>query len=132
MPQKLSTRAMTHLIALREFEQKTQRVYGLVETYATAKAESEMTVSQLKRALAQLKRDLLGSGFEQLSQLAGSMEVAAGRRLSQQAKSHILREGVGSLRFQLELEQRTTISDDLREQERKAEEEQARQQRPHA
>ncbi len=130
MPRKLSTRAQTRLIALREYEQKTQRVYGLVETYATAKVESEQTVSMLKRALAQLKRDLLGGGFEQLSQLAGSMEVAAGRRLSQQAKSHILREGVGSLRFQLELEQRTTISEDLREQERKAEEEQARQQRP--
>ncbi len=130
MPQKLSTRAQTRLIALREFEQKTQRVYGLVETYATAKAESEQTVSMLKRALAQLKRDLLGGGFEQLSQLAGSMEVAAGRRLSQQAKSHILREGVGSLRFQLELEQRTTISDDLREQAHKAEEEQAHQQPP--
>ncbi len=127
MPQKLSTRAQTRLIALREFEQKTQRVYGIVELYATAKMESEQTVSQLKRALGQLKRDLMGAGFDQLSKLAASMEVAAGRRLSQQAKSHILREGVGSLRFQLELEQRTTISEDLREQARTAAEEQARQ-----
>lgn len=120
MPQKLSSRALVRLASLREFEQKTQRVYSLVEQYAAARAESEMLVSALKRALAQLKRDLLSAGFEQLSQLAGNMEMAAGRRTSQQAKSHILREGVGSLRFQLELDQRVTVSEDLAEQERRA------------
>ncbi len=132
MVQKLSTRAQVRIMALREFEQKTQRIYGLVEQYATGKTESEQLVNSLKRALAGLKRELLGAGFEQLSQLAGAMEVAAGRRLTQQAKSHILREGVGSIRFQLDLEARTTVSDDLRDQERKAEEEQARQQPPPA
>ncbi len=130
MPQKLSSRAQVRLVTLREFEQKTQRVYGLVEQYATNRSDSETLTNAIKRALAALKRDLLGGGFEQLSQLAGQMETAAGRRLTQQAKSHILREGVGSLRFQLDLEARTTVSDDLREQARKAEEEQARQQPP--
>ncbi len=126
MPPKLSSRAQVRLASLREYEQKTQRVYGLVEQYAAAKAESEMLVGSLKRALSQLKRDLLSGGFEQLSQLAGNMEMAAGRRTSQQAKSHILREGVGSLRFQLELEQRITVSDDLAAQARKAQAEEAK------
>ncbi len=130
MVQKLSTRAQVRIQSLREFELKTQRIYGLVEQYATGKTESEQLATSLKRALAQLKRDLLGGGFEQLSQLAGSMEMAAGRRLTQQAKSHILREGVGSIRFQLDLEARTTASEDLREQAMKAEEAQARQQPP--
>ncbi len=129
MPQKLSSRAQVRLASLREYEQKTQRVYALVEQYAAAKAESEMLVGSLKRALGQLKRDLLSGGFEQLSQLAGHMEMAAGRRTSQQAKSHILREGVGSLRFQLELEQRITVSDDLAAQEKKAKAEEAKAQK---
>jgi hypothetical protein len=120
MAQKLSSRAQVRLANLREFEQKTQRVYGLVEQYASNRADSETLAMSVKRALAQLKRDLLGAGFEQLSQLAGSMEIAAGRRTSQQAKSHILREGVGSIRFQIELEERVTVSDDLAAQERAA------------
>ena len=120
MPPKLSSRAQVRLANLLEFEHKIQRIYGLVEQYASNRADSESLTNAIKRALAQLKRDLLGAGFEQLSQLAGSMEIAAGRRTSQQAKSHILREGVGSIRFQVELEQRVTVSDDLAEQERKA------------
>ncbi len=129
MPQKLSARAQARLVTLREFEQKTQRVYGLVEQYASNRADSEPLTMAIKRALAQLKRDLLGSGFEQLSQLAGQMEMAAGRRTSQQAKSHILREGVGSLRFQIDLEARTTVSDDMHAQEKKAQEELEQQQK---
>jgi len=133
--QKLSARAQSRIATLREFEQKTQRVYGLVETYAANKADSESLSMALKRALAALKRELLGGGFESLSQLAGKMEIAAGRRTSQQAKCHILREGVGSLRFQLELEQRVTVSEDLAKQEKKAQEEaeaQAKKQTPGA
>ncbi len=126
MPQKLSARANARLLVLRELEQKTQRVYGLVERYATARADSETLTMGVKRALGQLKRDLLGEGFEKLSQLAGQMEIAAGRRLSQAAKSHILREGVGSLRFELELEQRVTVREDLAEQEKRAAEEERR------
>ncbi len=123
MPQRPSARAQARLATLREFEQKTQRVYGLVERYASARADSESLTLTVKRALGTLKRELLGSGFEQLSQLAGQMEIAAGRRISQQAKSHILREGVGSIRFQLDLEARTTVKEDLEAQEKKAREE---------
>ena len=113
MTGKLSSRAQVRLATLEEFRQKAHRVYALVEQYAAARAGVEPIVMALKRALAQLKRDLLGAGFEQLSQLAGSMEVAAGRGTSQQARTRILREGVGSIKSQLEIEQRLTVSEDL-------------------
>jgi hypothetical protein len=41
------------------------------------------------------------------------MEMAVSRGGSQLTKSRILREGVGSLRFQLELEQRSLVSADM-------------------
>jgi len=119
---KLSSKAQVHLAALDEFSQKIQRVYGLVEQYAAARAGTEVLTMALKRNFAQLKRELMGGGMDQLSQLAGSMEIASTRGTSQQTRTRILREGVGSLKFQIEFEQRLTVINDLAEQERAAEE----------
>ena len=52
------------------------------------------------------------AGLDTISQLAGSMEIAAGRGASHHQKARILREGVGSLRFQVEQEQRKVVTED--------------------
>jgi hypothetical protein len=48
----------------------------------------------------------LSAGYDALAQLAGSMELTAARGGPVTNKVRILREGVGSMRSQIELEQR--------------------------
>lgn len=120
MAGKLSPKAQMKLAALNDFAQKVQRVYGLVEQYAADRSAKggDVFLMAIKRGFGQLKREFMGAGMDSLSQLCGSMEIAASRGSSQITKSRILREGVGSLRFQIEMEQRITVSEDEREQEK--------------
>lgn len=123
MPGKLSPRAQVKLAALNDFAHKIQHIYGLVEQFAADRTgkNGEIILLGIKRGFGQLKREFMGAGMDSLSQLAGSMEIAAGRRMSQGSKSRILRDGIGSLKFQIELEQRVTVSEDEREQQKQQE-----------
>ncbi|HUG40420.1 MAG TPA: hypothetical protein VMM12_08040 [Longimicrobiales bacterium] len=108
----LSPQAQQKVASLREMGYKIQHVYGLVERYAATSDErqAEALVQPLKRAFGRLKLQLMGAGFDSMSQLAGSMEIAAGR--SNRSKARILREGIGSLKFQVEQEARKVIAED--------------------
>lgn len=118
MSGKLSPRAQVRLTALQQMSEKVQHVHGLVERFAAVRDpnQAEQLAPPLKRAFGKLKRDFTGIGLDSLSQLAGAMEIAAGRGGGSQTKTRILREGVGSLRFQVDFEQRKVISDDEAEQ----------------
>lgn len=101
-----------------------QKVYSQVERYAGTNdpKQAEALSMPLKRAFGKLKLELMGAGLDSLSQLAGSMEIAAGRGGAQRTKIRILREGVASMRFQVDQERRMVVSEDQARQ-RKAEEE---------
>ena len=75
----------------------------------------------MARAFSQLKIQFMGAGLDSMSQLCGSLEIAARRGVSYMQKVRILREGVGSLKFQLEMEQRAIVSDDQARQARETE-----------
>jgi len=83
-----------------------QTIYGLTEQFAGARSNEDQFAHQLKRRYAHFKRNLMLAAFDQIAQLAGSMEAAAGRSGSQRAKTRVLREGIASIRFQLESEER--------------------------
>jgi hypothetical protein len=112
MAGKLRPQTQMKLAGLEEFVQRVQHVHGLVERYATTRGDADPFVMPIRRAFQQLKMRFMGAGFDALSQLCASMEQAVARGGSQATKSRILREGVGSLRFQLELEQRSIIAED--------------------
>lgn len=121
----LSPQAQMKMAALQTMLEKVQAVYGQVERYAGTRspAQAEMLAMPLKRAFGRLKLDLMGVGLDSLSQLAGAMEIAAGRGGSQRRKTRILRDGVASMRFQVEQEQRKVLTDDQarqRKEEQKA------------
>lgn len=113
MTGKLSPKAQQRMAALRTMADKVQHVHGLVERYAVTKSDThaDMMVLTLKRAFNRLKLDLLGAGLEAMSQMAASMELAAGRGTRRQ-RIRVLREGVGSLRYQLDAEQRKVETED--------------------
>jgi hypothetical protein len=114
MTGKLSPAAQQKLATLQQVSDKVQHVHGLVERYATMRdaQQAEQYGQPMKRAFGRLKIELMGLGLDSMSQLAGAMEIAAGRSGAKQTKARILREGVGSLRFQVEQEQKQVIRDD--------------------
>lgn len=99
------------LAQLDTFGGKVQHVHGLVERLAVNVAEDERWSQLLRRALTQLKMELMGAGFDAMAQQCGALEMAARRGGSRVTKVRILREGVGSLRQQIEVEQRAVRSE---------------------
>jgi hypothetical protein len=120
MSGNLSPRARSQLADLVPLVDKVHRAHNLVEQYATAKVNADHHLMSLVRTLSQLKASFMGAGLDAMSQLAGSMEIAARRGMPPSSKTRVLREGVGSLRFQLELAQRAVVSDDRAAQEKAA------------
>jgi hypothetical protein len=96
---------------LEGFGGRVQHVHGLVERFAVEAAESERWTQTLRRSLTQLKMELMGAGLDSMAQQCGALELAARRGSSRVSKLRILREGVGSLRQQIELEQRAVRSE---------------------
>jgi hypothetical protein len=120
MAGKMSAGANLKTLEIGEFITKVARVNGLVEQFAAAKTNPQMYELPAMRALQGLKLQFMGAGFDSLSQLCGAMETTLRRGGSQQTKTRILREGVGSLKFQLELASRTIKAEDEQLQQKKA------------
>jgi hypothetical protein len=127
----LSPQAQTQLAVLDAMLIKVQSVYAQVERYAGTRnpVQAEALTMPLKRAFGRLKIEFMGAGLDALSQLAGAMEIAAGRGGSLATKSRILREGVGSMRFQVEQAQRQVVLEDRSRQQARAAREAERSQR---
>lgn len=104
--------AATKVAELQAFTPKVARINSLVENYATARTNAETYQTSLKRAADQLRLQFNASGFDQLSQLCGTIAMATIRAGNQNTKMRTLRELVGSLRFQVDLAIRIIIRDD--------------------
>lgn len=122
MAGKMSAGANLKIVEIGGFLTKVARVHGMVEQYAAAKTNPGMYEMPAMRAVQQLKLQFMSAGFDTLSQLCGAMETTLRRGGSQNTKTRILREGVGSMKFQLELAARMTKSDDQAIQQRKQDE----------
>ena len=102
----ISPRDQGKLDALTDITRAAQTIYGLTEQFAAARSGEDSIAHQIKRRYGRFKRNLSNAGFDQVAQLAGGMEMAAGRRGSQRMKTRILREGMGTIRHQLDMEER--------------------------
>lgn len=122
MAGKLSPSAQQQIAQLELFAPRVARLHTLVETYAVTKGKTDSITSQLKRAADQLKLTFMTAGLESLSQICGAIAMASARAGNQGTKVRILREHVGSLKFQLELAVRTITREDQEAQARKQKE----------
>jgi len=111
MEWKLSPVAQQKLIQIADFQLRVQRLHGLVEQYATIRANPVLLEAPIRRASEQLKISFMGAGYGAMSQVAGAMAVALRRGGPVAGKARILREAVGSLRSQLDTEQRTVAAE---------------------
>jgi len=111
MEWKLTPVAQQKLLQIADFQLRVQRLHGLVEQYATARTNPTLLEPPIRRASEQLKIAFLGAGYGVLSQAAGTISVALRRGGAVAGKARILREAVGTLRSQLEAEQRVTAAE---------------------
>lgn len=109
MAASLSPMDRQRLAFLGTLDGKVQHLHGLVERFAIE--SSDQLVPAVRRAFVQLKLQLMGAGYDAMAQLCGGLDMAARRGGSRTMKVRILREGVGSLRLQVELEQRAIRSE---------------------
>jgi hypothetical protein len=113
---KLSAAANGKISQIADVLQRVQRIHGHVEAWATARQNQASLIGPVKSGFGALKREMMGAGLDGIAQLAGAMEIAASRGTNIQTKVRILRDGVASIRFQLELEQRAIKEEDIRKQ----------------
>jgi hypothetical protein len=109
------------LAEIEAFQQRVQHLHGLVERFAAERTDLTPHINALVRAFGQMKLTTSGAGYDSLSQLCASMEIASRRTGSKPFKTRVLREGVASMRMQLEVAQRAVHS----EAKRPADEEEA-------
>jgi hypothetical protein len=111
MQWKLTPVAQQKLVLLADFQLRVQRLHGLVEQYATSRTNPFMLEGPIRRAAEQLKTSFLGAGYAPMAQLAGAITIAVKRGGAVAGKARILREAVGTLRAQVESEQRVTAAE---------------------
>ncbi|GAC1515543.1 MAG: hypothetical protein NVS1B4_06430 [Gemmatimonadaceae bacterium] len=106
MAQKLDGAGMAKMETLDTALTALQRLHGLVEQYALA-VKRNQSVSiygiQIRRALTPLVGQLKGQ-FGFIADQAAGLNLVASRGGSDQTKLRSLREGVASIRTQLELQ----------------------------
>ena len=108
---KLTPVAQQKLIQLADFQLRVQRLHGLVEQYATTRVNPALMEPPIRRAADQLKILFTGAGYGPLALVAGAMAVALRRGGPVSTKARVLREAVGTLRAQIETEQRVTSAE---------------------
>lgn len=113
MAGKYSPAAQQELAKYEGFMHDVGRIHSLSEQYAAAKAGQENIKSSLKRAAGQAKLKFMTSGMAQLSQICGAIELQASRTAAQGYMSRALREHVANLKFQIDLEMRVIIKEDI-------------------
>lgn len=104
---QLSPQDRQRLALLDTLGGKVQHLHGLVERFAAEKGDPGPWLQAMRRSFTQLKLELSGVGFDAMAQLCGAMELTARRGSTLSSKIRILREGVGSLRLQIDVEQRS-------------------------
>ena len=103
-------RLQQQLAQIEQLQGRVQNVHGLVERFAAERQDVEPHVIAIRRAFSRMKLELTGMGFDNMAQVCAAMELAARRGGSQLFKARILRDGVASLRMQLEVEERSVRS----------------------
>jgi len=117
----ITPRGHAKLARLAEVQRTAQSLHGLTEQFATARSGEDQIARRIKRRYRHFKLKLMAAGFDHLSQLAASMEIAAGRGSSRRTKTRILRDGVASIRQQLEAEEKGIIRSETVEHQEKTE-----------
>jgi hypothetical protein len=114
----LTPKDRDRLAQLEQVQHAVRHAHSLVEQFAATPKDAENMSGSLRRSFAQLKMRFTAIGFDRLAQLATGLETTARRGLSHGPKARALRDGLGSLTRQMEVERRTVVAQAQREPEK--------------
>ena len=110
MASKLSAKAQQRLSALEEAKRKLDRVYSMIEQYAST--GQEHLTGSIRRTGAEVGRLFMNNGFGVMADHANQLGMAARRGGATQAKFRMLRETLAGLRGEMERAERAVVSGD--------------------
>ena len=94
---------------------RVRHAYAMVERFASAPGDADALAGGLRRTFGQLKLQFTTAGFDRLSQFCGTLETTARRGMSHVSKVRSLRDGVGTLTRQIDIEKRSIATRARRE-----------------
>ena len=103
----LTPRDREQLSLLDAITSRVRHAHGLVEQFASAPASADQLAGTMRRTFVQIKLQCTTGGFDRLAQICSSMEMTARRGSSHPMKARALREVVGTLTRQVDLERRS-------------------------
>lgn len=106
----MSPKDRERLSALEIFIARVRRAHALVEQFASSPKEADQLGSVLRRTFSQMRTHCTTSGFDRLSQLCGGLEMTSRRGMSHVPKARALRDGMGNLTRQIDLERRQIMT----------------------
>ncbi len=110
MSKKLSTKAQQKLAALEEAKRKLDRVYSLIEQYASSGLDH--LASSIKRTGTEVGRLFMNNGFGVMADHANQLGMTARRGGPTQAKFRMLRETLAALRGEMDRAEKSVVSAD--------------------
>lgn len=106
----LTPRDREKLSSLETITGRVRHAHRLVEQFASSPKEAEQLGSVVRRAFGQMKTLATTNGFDRLSQICGGLEMTARRGMSHIPKARALRDGVGNLTRQVDIERRQIMT----------------------
>jgi hypothetical protein len=106
----LTPRDREQLLVLDSFTNRVHHVRALVEKLASERTDIDGAATQCRRAFNQLKMQLAGGGLDTMANLCGQLELTSRRGMPLAPKVRILREGVGTLTRQIDVERRQIMT----------------------
>jgi len=97
------------LAQLEKLASRCRHANGLIEQFAAAPAQAEQLTASLRRAFSQLKIQFTTAGFDRAAQICAMLEQTARRGMSHGPKVRALRETLGNLMRQVDLERRAIM-----------------------
>lgn len=89
---------------------KVRHAHSLIEQFAASPKAAEQLSSNIRRTFAQLKIQFTTAGFDRLAQMTSGLEMTARRGMSHAPKTRALRDGLGTLSRQIDLERRAVMT----------------------
>ena len=106
----MNARDRDQIQTLDSFATRLHHVRGLVEKLAVERGDTDGIAVQCRRAFNQLKLQLTGAGLDTMANVCSQLELTSRRGMPQASKVRILREGVGTLTRQIDVEKRQIMT----------------------
>jgi hypothetical protein len=107
---ELSPKDRDRLSQLEMLVNRVRHMNALVEQFAASPRDAEQLAGTIRRAFNRLKLQFTTAGFDRIALMCGGLEQTARRGMSHGPKTRALREGVGSVSRQMEVEKRGIVA----------------------